>query len=325
MISIIIPNYNHYDYLEERLDSVFSQTYLNYEVIILDDCSTDNSLKILSRYKDHPKVSHFIVNKVNSGSVFKQWNKGIELAQGELIWIAESDDIASYDFLEKMVHSFDKYAKVVLAYCQSKKINSSGEIFGDWVAHTDLNGQNKHTDDFHMGGGEFIEKYMLDQNSIPNASGVIFKKSIYQLVGGPLTELRTVGDWNVWVKILTQGEIFFCAEKMNFFRMHDSSCVALSNKNDKRANIILMHLNMYENLFDFFHKNNFKISQKKWEKRDMVATKLMFNCISNNNYQLLFEVFIKYKLFYIFFNRTFYFVFLRMITTFFLGKSNGKI
>ena len=99
LVSVIIPNFNHAPYLEQRLESVFNQTYQNFEVIILDDHSTDNSMEIIMRYKDNPHVSHIIENDINSGKVFKQWNKGFHLAKGELIWIAESDDFCELNML----------------------------------------------------------------------------------------------------------------------------------------------------------------------------------------------------------------------------------
>ena len=100
-VSIIVPNYNHAEYLEERLNSIYSQTYTNYEVILLDDCSTDASRDILLRYqKMFPEKTRIIFNDVNSGRPFWQWLKGIEAAKGDLIWIAESDDYCDADFLE---------------------------------------------------------------------------------------------------------------------------------------------------------------------------------------------------------------------------------
>lgn len=109
-VSIIVPNYNHQDFLNERLNSIFNQTIQDFEVIIFDDASTDNSLDILNKYKNHPKVSHFIVNKKNSGSPFKQWKEGMKLAKGEYIWIAETDDFAEVNFIEeqlKAIQGFD--------------------------------------------------------------------------------------------------------------------------------------------------------------------------------------------------------------------------
>lgn len=100
LVSIIIPNYNHQTFLEKRLKSVFDQSFQNFEVILLDDASTDGSLRILNDFKSHPKVSHIIVNESNSGSPFKQWEKGLSLAKGEYIWISETDDYADTNFLE---------------------------------------------------------------------------------------------------------------------------------------------------------------------------------------------------------------------------------
>lgn len=80
--SVIIPNYNHADYLEQRITSILLQTFTDYELIILDDCSEDESLAIIEKYKHHSKVSQVITNDNNSGSPFLQWTKGITLATG---------------------------------------------------------------------------------------------------------------------------------------------------------------------------------------------------------------------------------------------------
>jgi glycosyltransferase involved in cell wall biosynthesis len=85
--SIIIPNYNHGKFLHQRINSILCQTYQNFELIILDDASTDNSLEIIENFKDHPGISHIIYNKTNSGSPFKQWVQGIILAKNNWIWM----------------------------------------------------------------------------------------------------------------------------------------------------------------------------------------------------------------------------------------------
>lgn len=98
-VSIIVPNYNHARFLRKRLDSIYNQTYKNIEVILLDDCSTDNSRQILEEYqKKYAAITKLVPNVKNSGSVFKQWQKGISLATGDLIWIAESDDWCDDNF-----------------------------------------------------------------------------------------------------------------------------------------------------------------------------------------------------------------------------------
>lgn len=95
LVSVIVPNYNHAQYLDIRLKSILAQTYTDFEIIILDDNSIDNSKEIIKRYEKDVHISHIICNKTNSGSPFIQWNRGFQYAKGDLIWIAESDDCCS--------------------------------------------------------------------------------------------------------------------------------------------------------------------------------------------------------------------------------------
>ena len=106
LVSVIIPNYNHAKFLKERIESVLNQTYKNFEIIILDDKSTDDSVGIIKQYADNNYVKHILINEKNSGSPFRQWLKGFELAKGELIWIAESDDSCENSFLYTLVSEF---------------------------------------------------------------------------------------------------------------------------------------------------------------------------------------------------------------------------
>ncbi len=94
IVSVIIPNYNYSAFLKQRIDSVLQQTFNDIEVIILDDNSSDNSKDVIESYRGEPHVSHIVYNEENSGSTFKQWRKGFDLARGEFIWIAEADDFA---------------------------------------------------------------------------------------------------------------------------------------------------------------------------------------------------------------------------------------
>ncbi|TAE04306.1 MAG: glycosyltransferase family 2 protein, partial [Bacteroidetes bacterium] len=87
LISVIVPNYNHAPYLLERIESILSQSFQDFELILLDDFSTDQSKEVLKKYQNHEKVSHLLLNEKNSGSTFKQWNKGISLAKGKYIWL----------------------------------------------------------------------------------------------------------------------------------------------------------------------------------------------------------------------------------------------
>ena len=137
LVSVIIPNYNHARYLPERLESVLGQTYQNFEVIILDDCSTDDSRDIIEQYRTNPHVSQIIYNEENSGRVFKQWKKGLGLAKGDLLWIAESDDKCEPMFLERLVQCFIEHPTLALAFSKSLLFNDAGKT---WTMDTLLLG-----------------------------------------------------------------------------------------------------------------------------------------------------------------------------------------
>ena len=233
-VSVIIPNYNHADFLRERIDSVLNQTVQPFEIIILDDCSSDNSRAMIKEYTTlYPQII-FIPNEKNSGSVFSQWNKGVAAAEGDLIWIAESDDTAAPSLLEKLVARFDD-EKVVLAYCQSELINEKGERIASGKIFTEGIDGSLFNNDFTMSGAEYTERFLIHRNTIPNGSAVLFNRKYYEQSGGLPSQLKNTGDWLAWLKILCFGRIAFVAEPLNFFRRHSGSVIAKALAEEKET------------------------------------------------------------------------------------------
>src|SRR6185437_11651861 len=134
-VSVIVPNYNHGEYLNKRIDSILNQTYQDFEVIILDDCSTDNSKEIIGQYAANQKVRHVIFNEANSGSVFKQWKKGLQLSKGEYIWMAETDDFCEIAFLKTAVDALESNHSS-LFFCQSDNVDENNAKTGDFLFWT---------------------------------------------------------------------------------------------------------------------------------------------------------------------------------------------
>src|SRR6267378_3052037 len=128
-VSVIIPNYNHARFLRQRVDSVLRQTFQDFELILLDDCSSDESQAILREYAGDPRV-RIEFNEKNSGSTFKQWNKGARLARGKYVWIAESDDYADERLVERLVRALDTDPEITFAYCGSWQISEDGQQNG---------------------------------------------------------------------------------------------------------------------------------------------------------------------------------------------------
>src|SRR5258706_4618031 len=200
LVSVIIPNYNHEKFLRQRIETVLSQTYKDFEVIILDDCSADGSRDIIEAYKQNPKVCSISYNKTNSGSGFKQWKKGIELAKGELIWIAESDDWCKNNFLETLVTAFEKNESCVVAFAQSYFVGNKDVIKG----HSDHISPNSG----YISGELFFKTRLVFGCTIFNASMAVFKKEFAMLVPEQFTEFRLCGDSFFWINLVQYGEVF---------------------------------------------------------------------------------------------------------------------
>ena len=214
MVSVIIPNYNHAKYLEERIESVLHQSYKDFEVIILDDCSSDNSREIIKSYAHHPKVSHIVLNSENSGSTFKQWYKGFELARGEYIWIAESDDVADITFLDKVIAAFNKFPTANLVFSSMIRINEKSQNQG--IINLQTIGNNPINGDF------FIEQNMLLGCHILNASSAVFRKSSLKLISKDFTNFIGSGDYLFWGEIASTGDVIKINEGLDYFRHHSN-------------------------------------------------------------------------------------------------------
>lgn len=212
LVSVIIPNYCHEAFLKQRIESVFQQTYRHFEIILLDDCSTDGSATILKQYQTHPLVTQVVINTTNSGSPFLQWQLGFSLAKGDLIWIAESDDIAQPTFLECLVNAMNK-SNAIVAFSNSQWIDEYGHSIKRRTTKT-------WSRDFTMNGIDFVKKYLLGYNYICNASAVLFKRTALTAVTNDYTQYKASGDRLFWIQICLQGKVCYVAEKLNFFRQH---------------------------------------------------------------------------------------------------------
>lgn len=214
LVSVIIPNYNHARFLEQRLDSVFNQTYQNFEVIVLDDCSVDNSLEVINRYTDNPHLSQIVVNEINSGSVFNQWDKGIHLANGDIIWIAESDDYCELNMLEELVKVYTSQPNMVIAFSTTRYVDK------DNVVHS-FSKYNLSRRVFSSKA--FITRCLITGNVIINASSAIFSKEAALNVRPNYKSFRGSGDYLFWTEIAAQGSVAMVDLKLNYWRRAGNS------------------------------------------------------------------------------------------------------
>lgn len=235
-ISVIVPNYNHLKYLEQRLRSVREQTYPVFEIIVLDDASSDGSGEWLAAHlKDFLPDAQLISNAVNSGSVWEQWRKGLEAASGDYIWIAESDDCAEPDFLIEVLKEFDSEG-VVLSYCESQQIDTDGKVTSVDYSHyvADIS-TTKWAQPYVADGIHEICTALAVKNTIPNVSAVLFKrdallKTLEKKILQPVLIQRQVsGDRRIYAEMLTSGRIAFSPKAFNKHRRHQKSVVHMAS------------------------------------------------------------------------------------------------
>lgn len=233
-ISVIIPNYNHQQYLKERIESALNQSYRNFEVIILDDCSTDHSKDIIEEYRTHPKVTQIIYNPFNSGSTFIQWKKGIDVSNGKYIWIAESDDIADTQFLMNLLPEIESDPLIGLVYCDANEINEVGEptgfIFSEYK-NKEIN-TNRWSTNYIIEGKEELKLCLSKFCSINNVSSVLFRKDCLQKLNLPNTTYKYAGDWFTYINIALKYKIAYNSLILNHYRNHSNNASKKGNVNN---------------------------------------------------------------------------------------------
>ena len=218
LVSVIIPNYNHAPYLQQRIDSVLAQTWSDFEIILLDDCSTDHSAAVLNSYRLHEKVSHVVLNEENSGSPFKQWARGVTLARGEWVWIAESDDWCEPTLLQTLLEGVED--NTAFSFCQSLAVQDN-RILWTLIAE-----RLSATYD----GKEFVEQLMLRESRMYNASMCIFRRSLYNKLDSVYTKYKFCGDWLFWILLAQHGRVSVSGKVLNYFRKHDQDVSGKANK-----------------------------------------------------------------------------------------------
>ena len=248
-ISVVVPNYNYEDYLYERIYSILRQDYKIYELIILDDCSTDNSVELINKIIESLKYFvkiRLIENKKNSGSSFKQWQKGFEEADGNYVWIAEADDYCDKKFLSTLTKKIDR--DTVISFSNTSYINSNGKKIVNSIFNAmDVNKTGHWNNSFKTEGKEEFKDYMYLNNTIPNVSSCIIKNDNYKEAFEQAIKYKQAGDWIFYAIVIQKGNIVFNKNVNNYYREHGNN-VSSTFKKEK-------HFEEIQNIHKYFDEN----------------------------------------------------------------------
>ena len=297
LVSVIVPNYNHADYLDERISTIVNQTYQNIEVLLMDDCSPDESRSVLEKWAAKDDRLEVLFNEKNSGSPFAQWARGSAWAKGKYLWIAESDDACALDMLALHVDALERNEKAVMAYSHSHLVDEEGGFLRDFKEDYGFifGDASRWKSDFTVDGKVEVARSIIFSNTVPNASGVLFRKSVFDQVGAPETSWRLNGDWLFYARLLQHGELQFFATARNYFRFHERT---------QRSRAIASYTAFDEILamYDIFEREGWTDQQTLQSARAQVAMwwagnvfsmKWSWEVLRNNG--RLFRVFSRYR------------------------------
>lgn len=237
-VSVIVPNYSYARYLPARLNTIYDQTCPLFEVLVLDDASPDDSLAELDLYRQRTgREFDLIVNDRNSGSGYLQWAKGARRARGDLIWIAEADDLAEPGFLAAARRVLDD-PSVAFVFCDSTQRDEKDKLTATGYGYYyDTVEPGAMAQDFVMDGPEFVRRFLSIKNLILNVSAVVWRReallAALDATEADHTRMKLACDWKIYTHAaLKGGKVGFVARPLNMHRRHSQS---VTHARDARA------------------------------------------------------------------------------------------
>ena len=223
-VSAIVPAFNHAPFLRQRIESIVAQDRPPTEIIILDDASTDGTRELIEQMRGEIDIPLIVeLNDENSGNVFKQWRKGLGLATGDLVWICESDDFCSDDFLGRLVPYFAD-PSVTLAFGRIQYADMDGAP-GTWLDEYRESAAAGYWDEPRIESAyQWFRGPFGRLNVIPNVGGCLFRRqALLEEVWEEAERYSVCGDWYLYMHIAGGGRIAFDPEAVSYFRQHGAN------------------------------------------------------------------------------------------------------
>lgn len=291
-ISVIIPNYNYARFLFQRVFSILEQTVKLKEIIILDDHSSDDSKDAIEIIR--AAVSPYInvktqFNDINSGSPFIQWERGLKIATGNYIWIAEADDFCSSGMLEKLAQPILKDNEITISYCNTAFIDGVGNQLGtDIVSMIDLMHTRHWKASYVNDGYDELMNYTFLNCTISNVSSVLFKANVIANFD-EITQYKQVGDWLFYILLMSKGKVAYIHETLNYYRLHGNNVSNTTKKEDFLDETIRIH-QFIKNRFGLKEGQKqhivkrYKFLIKIWELKNYLIDKKSLSIIKNETH-----------------------------------------
>ncbi|MBD2353063.1 glycosyltransferase family 2 protein [Tolypothrix sp. FACHB-123] len=231
LVSVVIPTYNRPQYLKHAIASAVKQTYQNIEIIISDNCSSENPLPIVESFAD-PRI-RFWRHPQNIGMIANQMH-GFKMARGKYVASLHDDDMWNEDFLAKLIPPLEANPDLILAFCDQYIINAQGNI--DY-ASTEENTRGFKRHKLAPGVYKSFAKIGLIDKSIPTAAACVIRAN---LVDWDKIPAEVGGMWDLYLTYLSciSGyAAYYCPERLTRYRIHEQTDTILSGSHDVQAKI----------------------------------------------------------------------------------------
>lgn len=279
-ISVLIPSYNHAKYLKKAIDSVLNQTFQDFELIIMDDCSTDNSKKIINSYKDVRIKKYF--SDSNQGAV-ENLNKLIDLASCEYIAILNSDDYWELDKLQKQFDYMEKNTDIAACFTWADFVDEFENTIFD---------KNEQPMDLFTKTNKSREKWFksfFDNGNCLCHPSVLIRSSVYQEIGKYKNIYRQLPDFEMWIRLIKKYNIYILEENLTHFRIVTSGNKNSSFLSDDNKNLMIYEMFMIKSQFfdcdvNFFYEafSEQIVNKKCINDNNMLEFEkniILYNCI----------------------------------------------
>jgi glycosyltransferase involved in cell wall biosynthesis len=212
-VSVCIPAYNGRAYLEDALESVLRQSFVDWELVICDDASTDDTSDICRSIPDS-RVRY--LRFAQNGGQAVNWNRCIDAAQGQYVVLLHQDDMLGPTYLERAVEVLDTCPKVALVHCAVQHIGAQG----DPIRAQRLYGEDR------IESGEVLFRQLVLRGCIVNPAGVMVRRQAYEAVGPFAAEIAWGIDWHMWIRIALRFDVAYLADDLARYRDHPQSGTA---------------------------------------------------------------------------------------------------
>jgi glycosyltransferase involved in cell wall biosynthesis len=213
-VTFVVTNYNYGRFMPQAMDSLLDQSFKELEVIVVDDCSTDNSGEVLDRYASDPRV-RIVRHSTNTGSI-RAYNQGLQMAHGEFVGAFDADDYAlDGDAVARQVALFDAHPGVGLVYSAFDQVDEYSQPFRECRPFA--------SDYVRDGLAEFGDLIFL--NYIPH-SGTLIRRTCHEALGYYDPRLPYAGDWELWLRVASRYEVGYLSAPLYAYRVHINNMTA---------------------------------------------------------------------------------------------------